>query len=77
MALLAMLASATLALFGVSNYFDSQIPSLLQLHKDDQQKNNLCNFIYFVSYKLLLIVSSSTQTCRFAKQGITSCYVSG
>ena len=32
------------ALLAVSNYFDPQVPSLLQLHKDDQQKNNLSNF---------------------------------
>ena len=42
----------------VSSLFDLQVPSLLQLHKDDQQKNN---FIYlgflrdsFASFCLLL-----------------------
>ena len=44
------------ALLAVSNYFDPQVPSLIQLHKDDQQRNNLPKFIYLVSYKLLLTV---------------------
>ena len=45
----------------VSSQFDPQVPSLLQLQKDDQQKNNLSNFIYlgflqasFDSFRLLL-----------------------
>ena len=59
-----VLASATLAF---SDYFDPQVVSLLQPQKDDQQKHNLSNFVYFVSYKLLLIVLSFTKTCRFTK----------
>ena len=74
-ATLAWAMLALLALMTVSNCFDPQVPSiLLQLqHDDDKQKNDLFNLIYFVSYKLLLILFvfySNVQV--YSKQSIRS-----